>query len=258
MFCNGFIPAVAFYQREHQSTRLTFNPKPGQVGGHTWMYAGRIHTHTHTPQQADKNLDTLPTAGVKKQIKAWAWSRDSAHCGMLHFGWREGNRKTRGGNAETVKKRKNEAKAWREDVARINLSVDMLTAGLRNTGGHGKWRWSKLLAEAAVRVSSPWFTTLFGSVSIYWASLWLFSAFTKNQSRLLSPWSFLFRPFTSSDILSVLAANPRYGSPAMSPFMEVSFLVIRSRWEVSVCCLCVWMWGISHQVNPSRFCCKVR
>lgn len=34
--CNGFIPAVAFYQREHQSTRLTFNPKPGQVEKHTY------------------------------------------------------------------------------------------------------------------------------------------------------------------------------------------------------------------------------
>lgn len=136
---------------------------------------------------------------------------------------------------------KERTKAWRENVAHINLLVDMLTAGLRDTGGHGEWWWSKLLTEAVVRVSSPWFTSLFSLEAIYWTSLWLFSPFTKNQSRQLSPRPFLFCPFTSFDILSVLVTNPCYESTAMSPWnaMEVSFLVIRSRWEVSVCCLCV-------------------
>lgn len=32
----GFIPAVAFYQREHQSARLTFNPKTGHVEKNTY------------------------------------------------------------------------------------------------------------------------------------------------------------------------------------------------------------------------------
>lgn len=50
--CNGFIPAVAFYQREHQSTRLTFNPKPGQVDSHTHTHtsllsSARIHVQKH-------------------------------------------------------------------------------------------------------------------------------------------------------------------------------------------------------------------
>lgn len=46
--CDGFIPAVAFYQREHQSTRLTFNPKPGQVQTHTHMYIYTHQTNAHT------------------------------------------------------------------------------------------------------------------------------------------------------------------------------------------------------------------
>lgn len=48
--CNGFIPAVAFYHRQHRSTRLTFNPKPGQVEKHTWIYAGRAHTQNKQTQ----------------------------------------------------------------------------------------------------------------------------------------------------------------------------------------------------------------
>lgn len=42
---DGFIPAVAFYKREHQSARLTFNPKPGQVETHTCMH-GAPRTYT--------------------------------------------------------------------------------------------------------------------------------------------------------------------------------------------------------------------
>lgn len=86
--------------------------------------------------------------------------------------------------------------------------------------------------------------------SIYWTSLWLFSSFTKNQSQLPSPRPILFRPFTSFDILSVLVANPYYGSTAMSLFMEVSFLVIRSHWEVSVCCLCMHVRYTSSGGSP--------
>lgn len=172
------------------------------------------------------------------------------------LGWQEGNWKTRGRNAEMLKTKK-EAKAWRVNVAHIYLSVDMLTAGLRDTGGHGEWWWSKLLTEAVVRVSSPWFSSLFSLESIYWTSLWLFSPFTKNQSPILSPRPILFRPFTSLDILSVLVANPRYRSTPISPFMEVLFLVIRSHWEVSVYCLCVDVRYISSGESPC-FCYEVR
>lgn len=44
--CNGFIPAVAFYQREHQSARVTFNPKPGQVEKHTYIHMAQKNMHT--------------------------------------------------------------------------------------------------------------------------------------------------------------------------------------------------------------------
>lgn len=60
--CNGFIPAVAFYQREHQSTRLTFNPKPGQVetDRHTHTlshtYTQNKHAHGNTPSSARINI----------------------------------------------------------------------------------------------------------------------------------------------------------------------------------------------------------
>lgn len=75
--CNGFIPAVAFYQREHQSARVTFNPKPGQVEKHTYMRMAQKNAHktnrrthvntlsgawnsrTNTNQNQSLNLRTL-------------------------------------------------------------------------------------------------------------------------------------------------------------------------------------------------------
>lgn len=57
--CNGFIPAMAFNRREHQSTRLTFNPKPGQVEKHTCMHIACTYMYT---KETDTHPNTLSAA----------------------------------------------------------------------------------------------------------------------------------------------------------------------------------------------------
>lgn len=80
--CSGFIPAMAFNRREHQSTRLTFNPKPGQVEKHTcmhiactYMYIQKKQTHTQTHYQllfyTYRNINQNPRMNL--------WTTE--HCG---------------------------------------------------------------------------------------------------------------------------------------------------------------------------------
>lgn len=68
----GFIPTVAFYQREYQSTRLTFNPRPGQVEIHMRMHiAGEYTNKTNSHWDNIRCVQIYTETQIKARLNMW-------------------------------------------------------------------------------------------------------------------------------------------------------------------------------------------
>lgn len=116
---DGSIAAVAFYHTEHQSVRVTFNPRPGQVVEHTFS---TVTWHVHT-NQTHKHKSKVQRRKSGRHGTTRMWSE-------LVRKWDE--RREKDSYKETQKK------AWRENPCFICLLLLTLTEWLRDTGGQGK------------------------------------------------------------------------------------------------------------------------